>query len=98
MRVALAAFGSYGDLHPMLAVALALKARGADPLIVSHPDYRTKVETAGLDFLGAGAPLGDVSDTARWVAYFRALETERRDALFRDPLARRLKSIRSSIG
>lgn len=32
----------------------------------------------------------DVSDTARWVAYHRALESERPDALFRDPFARRL--------
>jgi len=31
-----------------------------------------------------------VSDTARWVAYFRARETERPDALFRDPYAARL--------
>jgi methyltransferase (TIGR00027 family) len=40
--------------------------------------------------LSAQALLGDVSDTARWVAYFRALESERPDALFRDPFARRL--------
>jgi methyltransferase (TIGR00027 family) len=40
--------------------------------------------------LSAEALLGDVSDTARWVAYFRALESERPDALFRDPYARRL--------
>ncbi len=32
----------------------------------------------------------NVSDTARWVAYFRACETQRPDALFRDPLAERL--------
>jgi methyltransferase (TIGR00027 family) len=32
----------------------------------------------------------DVSDTARWVAFHRALESERPDALFRDPFARRL--------
>ena len=32
----------------------------------------------------------DVSDTARWVAYFRARETQRPDALFRDPFAERL--------
>lgn len=32
----------------------------------------------------------NISDTARWVAYFRALETERPDALFRDPYAERL--------
>lgn len=31
-----------------------------------------------------------VSDTARWVAYFRALESKRPDALFRDPFAERL--------
>jgi methyltransferase (TIGR00027 family) len=31
-----------------------------------------------------------VSDTARWVAYFRALETRRPDAMFRDPYAERL--------
>jgi methyltransferase (TIGR00027 family) len=31
-----------------------------------------------------------VSDTALWVAYFRALETRRPDALFRDPFAERL--------
>jgi len=32
----------------------------------------------------------NVSDTALWVAYFRALETQRPDALFRDPFAKRL--------
>ena len=32
----------------------------------------------------------NVSDTARWVAYYRAVESERRDALFHDPFARRL--------
>jgi methyltransferase (TIGR00027 family) len=31
-----------------------------------------------------------VSDTARWVAVYRARETERHDAHFRDPFARRL--------
>jgi len=32
----------------------------------------------------------NVSDTARWVAVYRAQETERPDAVFRDPYARRL--------
>src|SRR5436189_1258937 len=31
-----------------------------------------------------------ISDTARWVAVYRARETERTDAVFRDPFARRL--------
>jgi methyltransferase (TIGR00027 family) len=36
------------------------------------------------------AVVRDASDTARWVAYFRAMETRRPDALFRDPYAERL--------
>jgi methyltransferase (TIGR00027 family) len=41
--------------------------------------------------MSSAAPLfEDVSDTARWVAYLRALETDRPDALFRDPFAKRL--------
>lgn len=32
----------------------------------------------------------NVSDTALWVAYYRAMETERPDAIFRDPFAARL--------
>jgi methyltransferase (TIGR00027 family) len=35
-------------------------------------------------------PIENVSDTARWVAVYRAMESERPDALFRDPYARRL--------
>jgi methyltransferase (TIGR00027 family) len=32
----------------------------------------------------------NISDTARWVAVYRAQETERPDSIFRDPFARRL--------
>ncbi len=36
------------------------------------------------------APIEHISDTARWVAAYRAMETERADAHFRDPYARLL--------
>lgn len=36
------------------------------------------------------AAIKDVSDTAIWVAHYRAKESERPDAMFRDPLARQL--------
>src|ERR1051326_3144869 len=38
----------------------------------------------------ASGEISHVSDTARWVAMYRALESERPDALFRDPYARKL--------
>jgi methyltransferase (TIGR00027 family) len=42
----------------------------------------------------SGPLIRNVSDTALWVAVYRARETERPDALFRDPYARRLASAR----
>jgi len=34
--------------------------------------------------------VGNISDTAKWVAFFRAQESERTDAVFQDPFARKL--------
>jgi methyltransferase (TIGR00027 family) len=43
----------------------------------------------------ADAPLiRNISDTAAWVAMYRAMESERQDAVFRDPYARRLAGVR----
>jgi methyltransferase (TIGR00027 family) len=39
---------------------------------------------------GTQAVVRNISDTARWAAVFRARETERADAMFRDPYAERL--------
>jgi O-methyltransferase involved in polyketide biosynthesis len=38
----------------------------------------------------------DISDTARWAAIYRAWETERPDAIFRDLFARRLAGERGA--
>jgi methyltransferase (TIGR00027 family) len=38
----------------------------------------------------------NVSDTARWVAFYRAMESDRPDALFRDPWARKLAGERGA--
>lgn len=40
--------------------------------------------------------LRDVSDTALWVAIYRAIESERPDALFRDPFARSMAGARGA--
>ncbi len=39
-------------------------------------------------------PIENISDTALWVAYYRAMETERPDALFHDPYAKLLAGAR----
>ncbi len=41
-------------------------------------------------------PIENISDTARWVAVYRAMESARRDALFNDPFAARLAGTRGT--
>jgi methyltransferase (TIGR00027 family) len=54
----------------------------------SNPAAQSPRETNAQT--GSEPLIRNVSDTARWVAVYRARETERPDAHFRDPFARRL--------
>lgn len=49
-RVVLATFGTHGDLHPFVALALALRERGADAVLAAGEVYRDKVEAEGIGF------------------------------------------------
>lgn len=49
-RIILTTFGSFGDVHPYIAVGLELKARGHRPVIATSPLYRDKIEATGLGF------------------------------------------------
>ena len=48
-RIVLSTWGSFGDVHPYIAVALELRARGHRPVIATMEVYREKVEAAGLE-------------------------------------------------
>ena len=50
MRVVFATFGSFGDLHPYIAIARELGRRGHRPLIGSFAEFREAVEAAGVEF------------------------------------------------
>ena len=49
-RIVLTTYGSLGDLHPYMAIALELQQRGHHPVIATHELYRSKVEAEGLEF------------------------------------------------
>ncbi len=49
-EIVLTTFGSYGDIHPYMAIAMELKARGHQPVIATSALYREKIEGAGLSF------------------------------------------------
>ena len=53
-KIVLATHGTLGDLHPLMALALALRARGADPIICSHDNFQPKVESIGIPFHSFG--------------------------------------------
>ncbi len=63
-RVVLTTFGSLGDLHPYLAIALGLQARGYESIIATSPCYRQKIERLGLGYRSLRPDSDFVSDPA----------------------------------
>ncbi len=49
-RILIHAFGSYGDIHPYMGLALELQRRGHEPVIATSPIYRQKIEAEGIAF------------------------------------------------
>jgi UDP:flavonoid glycosyltransferase YjiC (YdhE family) len=49
-RVVLATFGSHGDLHPFLAMALCLRQHRITPVLAAADLYRDKVQAEGIEF------------------------------------------------
>jgi len=49
-RIVIATLGSFGDLHPHMALALGLQDRGHDVVLASSPYFAEKVQGAGLTF------------------------------------------------
>jgi UDP:flavonoid glycosyltransferase YjiC (YdhE family) len=50
MKIVLATFGSLGDLHPMLALAIELRGRGHEIVINTLEVYREKIDALGFEF------------------------------------------------
>lgn len=51
MRIILNTFGSLGDIHPYMAIAMELQRRRHQPVIATMEIYREKIEGAGLEFV-----------------------------------------------
>jgi MGT family glycosyltransferase len=50
MRIVLSNIGTYGDIHPLIAIALELKRRGHTPVMALPAVYEPKINAAGLEF------------------------------------------------
>ncbi|MBE9070382.1 glycosyltransferase family 1 protein [Leptolyngbya cf. ectocarpi LEGE 11479] len=49
-RIVLTTIGSFGDLHPKIAIALELRRRGHDIVFATHREYQHKIEALGFEF------------------------------------------------
>lgn len=49
-RIVLTTYGSLGDLHPYIALALELKQRGHQAVIATNELYRSNVQAEGIEF------------------------------------------------
>ncbi|HEY0748622.1 MAG TPA: nucleotide disphospho-sugar-binding domain-containing protein [Steroidobacteraceae bacterium] len=64
LNVLLPTMGSAGDVHPFIALAAALKARGHRPTILTNPLFREIIEAQGVGFL----PVGSIADANAAIA------------------------------
>jgi rhamnosyltransferase subunit B len=49
-RIVLTTFGSLGDLHPYIELALGLQSRGHEAIIATTRHYRQRIEAQGIGF------------------------------------------------
>src|SRR5690349_8859348 len=59
-RIVLTTFGSLGDLHPYIAVALELQRRGHQAVIATSALYRDKIMSEGIGFANVRPDIGDM--------------------------------------
>ena len=50
MRIVLSNIGTFGDINPLIAIALELKRRGHTPVMALPEVYRPKIAPLGLEF------------------------------------------------
>jgi rhamnosyltransferase subunit B len=74
-RIVIVTTGSYGDVHPFVAVAQALQAAGFAPVLATMAEHGPRIEAAGVAFHSVRPSIADLSDgdsaaEARMVADF----------------------------
>ena len=57
MRILISSIGSRGDVQPIIALAIALRARGHDPRLCAAPNFKEWVESFGLPCVPIGPDL-----------------------------------------
>ncbi|MDX6349319.1 MAG: vancomycin aglycone glucosyltransferase, partial [Streptomyces sp.] len=57
MRVLLSAYGSRGDVEPMVGLAVRLRALGAEVRVCAPPDFAELLDGVGVPLVPIGRPV-----------------------------------------
>lgn len=60
-KIVIATYGSYGDLHPFIAIAQALQRAGFAPVLATVGEYRERVAAAGVAFHPVRPSMADLT-------------------------------------
>jgi rhamnosyltransferase subunit B len=84
MRIVLTTFGTLGDVHPLIAVALEMRRRGHTPVLAVPEIFRAKIEPLGLQFAKVGPTLNpeDAQQVADLMDIHKGTERTLREVLF----------------
>ena len=84
MRIVLSNIGTYGDIHPLIAIALELKRRGHTPVLALPAVYEAKISPLGLEFRAIRPDIDPADTTLIAMIYDVKRGTERglREFLF----------------
>ena len=76
-RIVLTTVGSFGDLHPKIALAMELRRRGHEIVFATHREYKDKIERLGFAFHRMrpdAVALSDPYEMARMMHLYRGQE------------------------
>jgi UDP:flavonoid glycosyltransferase YjiC (YdhE family) len=84
MRIVLTTFGTLGDVHPLIGVALEMRRRGHMPVLAVPEIFRPKIEPLGLAFAKVGPTLNpdDPQQVADLMDIHKGTERTLREVLF----------------
>jgi MGT family glycosyltransferase len=81
-------FGSFGDLHPYIALALEMKERNVEPVIVTSEVYREKIESLDIEFYPMRPTLPDLDSSEAVGIVDKIIDPQRgAEFLFKELLA-----------
>lgn len=76
-RIVLTTFGSFGDLHPYIALAFELQARGHQPVIATANVYQRRIEALGIEFHSTRPQVPPMDDPQTRVILANIMDTKR---------------------